>query len=616
MAFPACRSTFVQRSFGQRPSRATGETGAETRSERAARDRDRPGITPPDRPAPDDLGRRPHPRAPRAVGERAAGVDARARPACRAASGPSSASAAARLSLEYDVARRPVVRHLAVRRPRARHRAAARARSASRSRSDANLARGLRGLPAGHLRPGRRGSLDMDTNHVEASINYPNTFPRFAGQGFAERADKELALASLQIYNDWMIDEWCGGDGRGRLIPLTLVPLWDAELAAAEVRRCAAKGSYAIAFTENPAKLGFPSLYTGKWDPLWEACTESDTVVSMHIGSSSTMPTTSDDAPLATSMALNSQNAQGSRVRLGVLAHARALPQHQARVRREPDRVAAVPARAHGRRLARGRRRHRPAGPAEQLRPGARAGAASSTTSTGCAAATRSASSRSCSRPTIRTPTARGPTLARGRAPPVPRGAAWMPSECCAVPARQRDRLLRPRTLRDRRAGRCTSAAVAGRGPTELDLPMSGCSRASLRLNLLGHARARRHHRRRGDRLRRLRRARRAPALTRRTAARRPDVRAARAQHRRDDAHPRPARSAGWVTRAPDPDDRRRVVVDLVGEGLRARRGGQPELHAWEDALALGLTTARRNGRDGRPTSSRCSSRVGVDALN
>jgi predicted TIM-barrel fold metal-dependent hydrolase len=153
---------------------------------------------------------------------------------------------------------------------------------------------------------------DMDANHVEASINYPNTFPRFAGQGFAERADKELALASLRIYNDWMIDEWCGGAGRGRLIPLTLVPLWDPALAAAEVRRCAAKGSYAIAFTENPAKLGFPSLYTGKWDPLWEACTESDTVVSMHIGSSSSMPTTSDDAPLATSMALNAQNAQGS----------------------------------------------------------------------------------------------------------------------------------------------------------------------------------------------------------------------------------------------------------------------------------------------------------------
>jgi predicted TIM-barrel fold metal-dependent hydrolase len=153
---------------------------------------------------------------------------------------------------------------------------------------------------------------DMDANHVEASINYPNTFPRFAGQGFAERSDKDLGLASLRIYNDWMIDEWCGGIGRGRLIPLTLVPLWDSELAAAEVRRCAAKGSSAIAFSENPAKLGFPSLYTGHWDPLWTACEETGTVVSMHIGSSSSMPTTSEDAPLAVSMSLNAHNAQGS----------------------------------------------------------------------------------------------------------------------------------------------------------------------------------------------------------------------------------------------------------------------------------------------------------------
>ena len=153
---------------------------------------------------------------------------------------------------------------------------------------------------------------DMDLNHVEAAINYPNIFPRFAGQGFAEREDKELALACLRIYNDWMIDVWCGGAGRGRLIPLTLVPLWDPELAAAEVERCADKGSHAIAFSEGPAKLGFSSLYTGDWDPLWRVCEETQTTVSMHIGSSSSMPTTSPDAPLATSMALYAQNAQGS----------------------------------------------------------------------------------------------------------------------------------------------------------------------------------------------------------------------------------------------------------------------------------------------------------------
>ena len=153
---------------------------------------------------------------------------------------------------------------------------------------------------------------DMDLNHVDAAINYPNIFPRFAGQGFLERSDKELALTCLRIYNDWMIDDWCAGAGKGRLIPLTPVPLWDPALAAEEVRRCAAKGSYAIAFSENVAKLGQPSLYTGAWDVLWEACQETETSVSMHIGSSSSMPTTSDDAPLATSMSMYAQNAQGS----------------------------------------------------------------------------------------------------------------------------------------------------------------------------------------------------------------------------------------------------------------------------------------------------------------
>ena len=153
---------------------------------------------------------------------------------------------------------------------------------------------------------------DMDVNHVEAAICFPNIFPRFAGQGFAERADKNLAFTCLRIYNDWMIDEWCAGEAHGRLIPLTLVPLWDPQLAADEVRRCAAKGSHAIAFTENPSALGLATMYSGEWDVLWTACEETETTVAMHIGSSSKMPSTSPDAPLATSMSLYAQNAQGS----------------------------------------------------------------------------------------------------------------------------------------------------------------------------------------------------------------------------------------------------------------------------------------------------------------
>ena len=67
---------------------------------------------------------------------------------------------------------------------------------------------------------------DMDMNWVEASLCFP-TFPRFCGQTFLEAKDRELAEACVHAYNDWMVEEWCGDSG-GRLIPLTLIPLWDA----------------------------------------------------------------------------------------------------------------------------------------------------------------------------------------------------------------------------------------------------------------------------------------------------------------------------------------------------------------------------------------------------
>ena len=102
---------------------------------------------------------------------------------------------------------------------------------------------------------------DMTANHVDASLCFPNVLPRFCGQTFLEREDKELALLCVQAYNNWMIDEWCAGDARGRLIPLTLIPLWDPAAAALEVHRCADKGSFAVAFSENPYHLGLPSIH-------------------------------------------------------------------------------------------------------------------------------------------------------------------------------------------------------------------------------------------------------------------------------------------------------------------------------------------------------------------
>jgi predicted TIM-barrel fold metal-dependent hydrolase len=151
---------------------------------------------------------------------------------------------------------------------------------------------------------------DMDLDHVEASLCFP-TFPRFCGQTFSEAHDKDLALACVHAYNDWMVEEWCG-DSEGRLVPLCLVPLWDVHLAAAEVQRNAARGVTAVAFSEIPAKLGLPTLHSGYWEQLFAACDDTDTVVCMHIGSSSQMPATSPDAPPAVSATLSFGNAMSS----------------------------------------------------------------------------------------------------------------------------------------------------------------------------------------------------------------------------------------------------------------------------------------------------------------
>ena len=70
----------------------------------------------------------------------------------------------------------------------------------------------------------------------------------------------------LQAYNDWAIDERAAAYP-DRFIPLGIVPMWDAELAAAEVRRLGKKGCRSISFLETPHVQGFPELPVGPLGP-------------------------------------------------------------------------------------------------------------------------------------------------------------------------------------------------------------------------------------------------------------------------------------------------------------------------------------------------------------
>ncbi|MDH4168286.1 MAG: amidohydrolase [Acidimicrobiia bacterium] len=169
---------------------------------------------------------------------------------------------------------------------------------------------GLDPLSFAEMRPGcydiDERIRDMNVNGVLGSLNFPS-LTGFTGQLFMTMDDKDVAIELCRAYNDWHIDTWCGTHP-GRMIPLAIPPVWDPELMAEEVRRVAQKGCHAMTFSENPEKLGMPSIHTDHWDPFWAACQETSTVVCMHIGSSSTQVITCSDAPIDTLITLQPMN--------------------------------------------------------------------------------------------------------------------------------------------------------------------------------------------------------------------------------------------------------------------------------------------------------------------
>ena len=145
---------------------------------------------------------------------------------------------------------------------------------------------------------------DMSAGGQLAGLNFPN-WTGFSGQVLNEGPDNDVNLVMIRAYNDWHVDEWCGAYP-GRFIPCGVLPLFDVDLAAAEVRRLADKGCHAVTYSENPAALKLPSIHTGYWDPLFAACSDLGTILCLHVGSSSRSAATSPDAPPSVAMSLSS----------------------------------------------------------------------------------------------------------------------------------------------------------------------------------------------------------------------------------------------------------------------------------------------------------------------
>ena len=123
----------------------------------------------------------------------------------------------------------------------------------------------------------------MAIDGVYASVNFPSGVTGFGGTLFSESKDQELGHACMQAWNDWIFEEWhgCYPD---RIVPLGVTFLSDPEKGAAEIRRNAKRGFTAVTMPEQPHRQGLPSIFDDYWEPIIAACSDTDTVLNLHVG--------------------------------------------------------------------------------------------------------------------------------------------------------------------------------------------------------------------------------------------------------------------------------------------------------------------------------------------
>jgi len=157
-----------------------------------------------------------------------------------------------------------------------------------------------------HMRPGcydvHARIKDMDINGVWAAVNFPSMIAGFCGRVFSQADDAKLGLAATRAWNDWFFEEWHSAYP-DRLVPMGITFLTDPGEAVKEIRRNAERGFTSVSLPERPHRIGLPSLFSGYWDPIIEACVDTGTVISLHVGSSGGYDAPEDVGPRSMQLA-------------------------------------------------------------------------------------------------------------------------------------------------------------------------------------------------------------------------------------------------------------------------------------------------------------------------
>ncbi len=141
-----------------------------------------------------------------------------------------------------------------------------------------------------HMRPGcydiEARIADMDLGGIWASLNFPSQITGFCGRVFTFADNREVGIDATRAWNDWLFTEWFQ-PYPDRIIPCGITYLADPAAAVAEIRRNAERGFVSVTLPERPHAIGLPSLWDrDHWQPIVAACAETETVISLHVGSS------------------------------------------------------------------------------------------------------------------------------------------------------------------------------------------------------------------------------------------------------------------------------------------------------------------------------------------
>ena len=116
---------------------------------------------------------------------------------------------------------------------------------------------------------------DMESDGIQAAVVYP----QMVYQAYTTLKDRELGLACLRAFNDWLLEDFTAADPK-RLVGMSMVP-WEhpLDVLVAELERILEKGARAVFLPYTTE----PPLYSPYWDPMWKLISDAGAVASIHL---------------------------------------------------------------------------------------------------------------------------------------------------------------------------------------------------------------------------------------------------------------------------------------------------------------------------------------------